>query len=47
MKELAVVAGYIMYYDMLQEKINGSFFSKIDKAIEIAEDFICVLKRLY
>jgi len=40
MKELAVVAGYIMYYDMLQEKINGSFFSKIDKAIEIAEDFI-------
>lgn len=40
MKELAVVVGYIMYYDMLQEKINGSFFSKIDKAIEIAEDFI-------
>lgn len=28
-----------MYYDMLQYKINGSFFSKIDKAIEIAELF--------
>jgi hypothetical protein len=37
--DLAVVTGYIMYYDMLQDKINGSFFSKIDKAIEIAELF--------
>lgn len=37
--DIAVVTGYIMYYDMLQEKINGSFFSKIDKAIEIAELF--------
>lgn len=40
MKEnLAVVVGYIMYYDMLKDKINGSFFTKIDKAIEIAESF--------
>ena len=38
-KNLAVVTGYIMYYDLLQDKINGSFFSKIDKAIEIAELF--------
>jgi hypothetical protein len=42
MKEdnLAVVVGYIMYYDLLKDNINGSFFSKIDKAIEIAKDFI-------
>lgn len=38
-KNLAVVVGYIMYYDLLEDKINGSFFSKIDKAIEIAESF--------
>jgi hypothetical protein len=36
---IAVVVGYIMYYDMLEDKINGSFYSKIDKAIEIAKDF--------
>lgn len=38
MNDIAVVTGYIMYYDMLIN-INGSFFSKIDKAIEIAELF--------
>jgi len=38
-KNLAVVVGYIMHYDMLKDSINGSFFSKIDKAIEIAESF--------
>jgi len=35
---LAVVVGYIMYYDMLEE-MNGSFFTKTDRAIEIAKDF--------
>lgn len=40
MNDIAVVTGYIMYYDLLQDfEINGSFFSKIDKAIEIAEKF--------
>lgn len=39
MNDIAVVTGYIMFYDLLQDKINGSFFSKIDKAIEIAELF--------
>ena len=38
MKDIAVVTGYIMYYDLL-ESMNGSFFTKIDKAIEIAEAF--------
>lgn len=36
----SVIVGYIMYYDMLGDKINGSFFSKIDKAMEIAESFV-------
>ena len=39
-KEVVVVSGYIMYYDLLEFKINGSFFSKIDKAIELANKFI-------
>jgi hypothetical protein len=39
-KEVAVVSGYIMYYDLLDFKINDSFFSKIDKSIELAEQFI-------
>lgn len=38
-KNLAVVVGYIMFYDLLEDKINGSFFSKIDKAVELAESF--------
>jgi hypothetical protein len=38
-KELAVVVGYIMFYDLLEDLINGSYFSKIDKAIEIAKDY--------
>ena len=36
---LAVVVGYIMHYDLLED-MNGSFFTKIDKAIEIGKDFI-------
>lgn len=39
MKDLAVVTGYIMFYDLLENVTAGSFFSKIDKAIEIAELF--------
>ncbi len=39
MNDVSIVVGYLMYYDLLQDKINGSFFSKIDKAIEIAEKF--------
>lgn len=38
-KNIAVVVGYIMYYDLLENTINGSFFSKIDEAVEIAEEF--------
>jgi hypothetical protein len=38
--EVAVVSSYIMYYDLLEFYVNGSFFSKIDKAIELAEKFI-------
>lgn len=38
MKNIAVVTGYIMYHDLLEE-INGSFFSKIDLAVELAELF--------
>jgi hypothetical protein len=38
--DLLVVVGYIMYYDLLERSINGSFFSKIDKAIELAEQFV-------
>lgn len=38
--ELAVVTGYIMFYDLLADQINGSFFSKIDKAMELAQKFI-------
>lgn len=37
-KNLSVIVGYIMYYDLVQ--LNGSFFSKIDKAIELGQDFI-------
>lgn len=36
---LAVVVGYIMHYDLLED-MNGSFFTKIDKAIEIGKGFI-------
>jgi hypothetical protein len=39
-KKLAVVTGYIMYYDLLNSRINGSYFSKIDTAIEIATAFV-------
>jgi hypothetical protein len=41
-KDLAVVTSYIMYNDLLDEYngyFNSSFFSKIDKAIQIAELF--------
>ena len=39
-RDLLVVVGYIMHYDYLEKTINGSFFSKIDKAIELAEQFV-------
>jgi hypothetical protein len=41
MKEenLAVVVAYIMHYDLLEE-MNGSFFTKIDRAVEIGKDFL-------
>jgi len=39
-EELSVVVGYIMYYDLLEDSINGSFFTKIDKAIELGKLFI-------
>lgn len=39
MNNITVVTGYIMYYKMLEDKLNGSFFTQIDKAIEIAEKF--------
>ena len=39
-RDLLVVVGYIMHYDLLEGSINGSFFSKIDKAIELAEQFV-------
>lgn len=42
MKDLAVVTGYIMFYDLLENVTSGSFFSKIDKAIEIAELFCSI-----
>ena len=38
-KDILIVLAYIMYYDMLQNAIDGSFFSKIDYAIELAEKF--------
>jgi hypothetical protein len=41
-KELARVVGYIMYNQLLEEKINGSFFQQIDTAITIAERFIFI-----
>ena len=37
-EDIAVVTGYIMYYDLL-EAMNGSFFTKIDRAIELATKF--------
>lgn len=46
-RDVSVVTGYIMFYDLLANKINGSFFSKIDKAIEIAEEFIEVYPQDY
>lgn len=39
MNDIAVVTGYLMYYNLLEDKLNGSFFTQIDKAIEIAEKF--------
>ena len=41
-KELAVVVGYIMYYDLFNNmpNIDGSFFYKIDNVITVAEEFI-------
>jgi hypothetical protein len=39
-RDIPVVTGYIMFYDLLNQKIHGSFFSKIDCAIDIAEQFV-------
>ena len=39
-RDIPVVTAYIMYYDLLQNTINGSFFTKIDYAIELAEEFV-------
>ena len=42
-ENLSVVVAYIMYYDLLEE-MNGSFFTKIDRAIELAKDFCSTYK---
>ena len=40
-EELTVVTSYIMYYDLLEgTRYDGSFFSKIDRAILLAREFI-------
>ena len=39
-RDISVVTGYIMFYDLLHPEIYGSFFSKIDRAIDIAEQFV-------
>lgn len=39
-RELAAIVGYIMYYDLLEDKRGGSYFSKIDLAIDLAEQFL-------
>jgi len=36
--EVTIVTSYIMYYDLLS--IDGSFFSKVDRSIELAKEFI-------
>lgn len=40
-EELAVVVGYIMYYDLFSDtRLDGSFFTKIDNVILVAKEFI-------
>lgn len=39
-KNVAIITGYIMFYDLLDAEIGGNFFSKIERAIERAEDFV-------
>jgi len=39
-RDIPVVTGYIMYYDLLHSAKYGSFFTKIDYAIELAEAFV-------
>ncbi len=41
-RDVAVVTGYIMYNDLLEDAIgvNDSFISKIDLAINLAEKFV-------
>jgi hypothetical protein len=41
-REVAVVTGYIMYNDLLENArgVNDSFIYKIDLAIELAEKFV-------
>jgi 3-methyladenine DNA glycosylase/8-oxoguanine DNA glycosylase len=39
-RDITEVTAYIMYYDLLEFSVNGSFFSKIDIAIELAKEFV-------
>ena len=39
-RDITEVTAYIMYYDLLEFSVNGSFFSKIDIAIQLAKEFV-------
>jgi hypothetical protein len=41
-QETARVVGYIMYNQLLENIVNGSFYQQIDLAITIAEKFITI-----
>jgi hypothetical protein len=41
-QETARVVGYIMYNQLLENIVNGSFYQQIDLAITIAELFITI-----
>ena len=46
-QELARVVGYIMYNQLLENIVNGSFYQQIDLAITIAEKFITIYPEDY
>ena len=46
-QELARVVGYIMYNQLLEIIVNGSFYQQIDLAITIAEKFITIYPEDY
>ncbi len=47
-KELAVVVGYIMNYSLFNgTRYSGGFFSTIDYALQVAEEFIKVYPYTY